>query len=705
MSLKKFAAKVGAALSALCVALVLLPPRAAAGRTRLDTVLYGVSYYHEYMPYERLERDVEMMRAAGLNVVRMGESSWGLWEPEEGRFEFAWMDRVIERMHRAGIRVLMGTPTYSVPAWLYRKHPEILVTRLGGERAAYGMRQNMDVTHPTYLFYAERVIRRLLEHYRDNPAVIGWQIDNETTSYGTAGPNVQRAFADYLKKKFGTVERLNKIWGLNYWGQRLNSWDELPPRDGILNPGWKLEWQRFQFKIATDFLAWQARLVNEYKRPDQFVTHNFVGGLRTEIDQHDIAQHLDIAGTNPYHPWDVGPDAVDGRSWAMSGDLARSLLRGRNYLITETNAQTIGWDSKTQFPPYDGQLRLNVYSHLASGADMVAYWHWHSLHYGQETYWKGVLSHDLEPNRAYAEVARTARELKEVGPRLVNLKKKNAVAVLYSPESFHAIQYMPFDDRVNYMTVLDQMYGALYRLNVGADIIFPQAAASFSDYKVVVVPPLYVASDALLARLAEFVRAGGHLVVAFKSGFADEHSAVRWARAPGPLREAAGFSYQEFANLRQPLKLKGDPFGAGDADNRAGVWAEFLIPERAEALASYEHHFYGRFPAVTRNRHGRGTLTYEGTFLSDRLQEKVLLQVLALAGLTGPDQQLPAPVRVRHGTNNAGRDVHYYLNYSSQPQTFTYPYAAGTDLLARRPVARSQSVTLAPWDLVVVEER
>jgi beta-galactosidase len=700
VSLSKLAAKALAALPAIAVLLGPWPARALEPAPKVDTILYGVSYYHEYMPYERLDKDVEMMKAAGINVVRMGESSWGLWEPQEGRFEFAWMDRVVERMHRAGIKVLMGTPTYSLPAWLFRMHPEILVTRLGGGRATYGMRQNMDITHPTYLFYAERVIRRLLEHYKDHPAVIGWQIDNETTSYATAGPNVQRAFADYLKNKFGTVEELNKVWGLNYWGQRLNGWDELPPRDGILNPGWKLEWQRFQFNIATDFLAWQARIINEYKRPDQFVTHDFISGLGTEIDQYDIAQHLDIVGTNSYP---AGPDAVDGQAWAMSGDLARSLLKGRNYLITETNAQTTGWDSKTQFPPYDGQLRLNVYSHLSSGADMVAYWHWHSLHYGQETYWKGVLSHDLEPNRAYVEVSRTARELKEIGSRIVNLKKKNAVAVLYSPESYHAIQYMPFDDRINYTTVVNQMYGALYRLNIGVDFLFPQGA-NFADYKVVVVPPLYVASDALLARLADYVKSGGHLVVAFKSGFANEHSTVRWTKAPGPLREAAGFYYQEFASLKQPLKLNNDPFHA-DEGNSVTTWAEFIIPETAQALASYEHPFYERFPAITRNQHGRGTLTYEGTLLSDKLQEKVLFEVLSLAGLTGPDQQTPAPVRVKHGVNNTQKSLHYYLNYSGQNQTFNYPYAGGTDLLTRNPVAENQAVVLAPWDLVIVEER
>jgi beta-galactosidase len=210
----------------------------------------------------------------------------------------------------------------------------------------------------------------------------------------------------YLQKKFQTVDELNKLWGLNYWGQRLNDWSEIPPQEGIINPGWKLEWQRYQQWMTTDFLAWQAGIVNEYKRPDQFVTHDLAGPPRSEVNEHDIARTLDIVAANPYHGTQ---DQFDGLVSTMAGDYSRSLKR-TNYLITETNAQSIEWDSKRQFPPYDGQLRLDVYTHLSSGANMVEYWHWHSIHYGQETYWKGVLSHDLEPNRAYAEVSRTAHE-------------------------------------------------------------------------------------------------------------------------------------------------------------------------------------------------------------------------------------------------------------------------------------------------------
>jgi beta-galactosidase len=681
------------------IVILLFSAVAKAEKPAMDTILYGASYYHEYMPYDRLEQDVELMQKAGITVVRLGESTWSSWEPREGEFQFAWMERIINRLHQAGIKVILGTPTYSIPPWLYHKYPEILVTRLGGEKAFYGPRQNMDITHPTYLYYAERIIRQVVSHFKDHPAVIGYQIDNETSSYGTAGRNVQLSFVDYLKKKFGSTQRLNELWGLVYWGQLVNDWDEFPPRDGILNPGYKLEWERYQQKITTDFLAWQAGIVNEYKRPDQFITHNFVGGVRTNINEYEVAKHLDIAAVNPYH---AVQDQLRPWGTSLSGDLCRS-LKGTNFLITETNAQTIGWDSKGQFPPYDGQLRLNVYSHVANGANMVAYWHWHSLHYGQETYWKGVLSHDLEPNRAYAEVSRIAHELKRIGPRLVNFQRKNKAAILYSIDSYQGIRFMPFDDNVDYMTVLHQFHRTFERLKVGVDFVFPEST-NFGDYSVIVVPPLYIASDALLERLVDFVKGGGHLLMAFKSGFCNEYSTVRWIRMPGLLREAAGFSYQEFSNLRQPLPLKGDPFGVGD-ENQVSVWAEMLMPESAKVLASYDHPFFGRFAAITRNEYGKGTLTYEGTYLSDELQKKVLLGVLQMARLTGPDQDLPEAVTVRHGTGNSGKILHFYLNYSGEAQKFAYAYGDGDEMLSDGPVGKGQTLTLAPWDVAIVEER
>ena len=682
----------------------------------MPTILYGAAYYNEYMPADlqpgRLDTDVALMKAAGITVVRMGESTWSLWEPQDGKFEYAWMDRVVDAMGKANIKVILGTPTYSIPTWMAKAHPEILARPLGEAAVGYGMRQNMDYDNPRFRFYAERVITNMVSHYKNNPAVIGWQIDNETGSNGASNPDVFAGFVDHLKNKFGTTDALNKAWFLNYWGEDVNDWADMPTRDSATSTSYKLEWTRWQQIRVARYLAWQAQLVRKSRRADQFVTQDYGSMMKADVDEPTVAASLDVVANNPYHGTQ---EHLDGAWQALQGDFSRS-LKHRNFLVTETNAQTLGWDSAGQYPPYDGQLRLDVYTDVSSGANMVEYWHWHSIHAGQETYWKGVLSHDLEPNRAYGEVTQIAHELKKVGPELANMTIENRVAILYSVDSANAISFMPFDRQQgsmwepgkaagSYNGIFSQMHRSLYMANVGTDVVFPDAsAAELARYKLLIVPALYVADDALLKRIADYVHAGGHVVMTFKSGFTNENSAVRWERAPGPLRQAAGFTYQEFSNLDEPLALKGDPFQAGD-QNKVSSWAEFLQLETAKPLAYYDHPFFGRWPAVTSNTYGAGTLTYEGTMLSDKLQQAVILKELHEAALDGPDQLLPEKVRVKHGVSQSGHAMHYYLNYSGKPTQATYSYRDGTDLLTGDVYAKGKQATLAPWGVVIVEEK
>ena len=693
-------------------AMVAAQDRAPKLAVQPTTVLYGASYYNEYMPGDqaaRLDSDVALMKAAGLNVVRMGESTWSLWEPEDGQFDYAWMDRVVNAMGKAGIKVILGTPTYSIPAWMAREHPEVMADYLGGSKAHYGMRQNIDTDSPAYRFYAERLVRHIVAHYKDSPTVIGWQVDNETSSYGAANSDVFIGFQHYLEKKFITPEALSKAWFLNYWGQNIHNWEDLPTRDGAQSTGYKLEWTRWSQMRVTDFLSWQAGLVRECAGPSQFVTTDFSGTMHYDVDENAIASFLDIPAVNSYHGTQ---DHFDGAQQSLDGDFTRS-LKHSNYLVTETNAQTIGWSSAFQFPPYDGQLREDVYTHLSNGADMVEYWPWASIAANQETYWKGVLSHDLEKNRAYAEVSRTAHELQKIGPHLVGLQIHNQVAILWSRDSANAIGFMPFTSNASkpwgsgqatadYDSLVEQIHHSLYELNVGSDFVFP-TTTDFSAYKLLIVPALYISDDALLRRISDYVKADGHVVMTFKSGFANENSAVRWVRAPGPLSEAAGFSYQEFSNLEHPLSLKGDPFHTG-TNNQVMYWAEFIMPEHAKPLAFYDHPFFGRWPAITENEFGAGSLLYEGTYLSDALQTAVLRREIERDGLAGPDQQLPPAVHVRHGVNRYGKRLHYYFNYSGATVQAAYGYGAGTNLLSGKPVAPAEELTLGPWDLAIVEE-
>lgn len=670
---------------------------------KFKTILYGVAYYHEYMPYDRLDKDIQMMKDAGLSVVRVGESTWSLFEPEEGRFEFAWMDRIIDKMHEAGIKVILGTPTYSIPAWLGVKYPDVFVKRLDGTSSSYGIRQNFDITNPTYLFYSERIIRKMMEHYAGHPAIIGYQVDNETTTYGAANFDFFRGFVDYMKKKYKNTDTLNTLWGLNYWGMTLNDWDEFPTRANATNPSYKLEWDRYGQKVVADFISWQAGIVREYKHPGQFIMHDFMPSL-TSVDQFAATRNLDMPGLNIYHG---SQNDVRGEDVIWADDFYRS-VRKNNHLVVETNAQTTGWDSRGQYPPFDGQGRLFVYSHLAGGANMVEYWHWHSIHYGQETYWKGVLGHDLEPNRFYDEVSRTAHELQKIGPRLVNLKIKNEAAILYSRESDFGLSYMPFRDagagRGNnaYMEVVRQMHRAAFRNNIGVDFVLAENA-DFTGYKLLLVPPLYVASDALLNKIADFVKSGGHVIMSVKSGFCDENSVVRHIKAPGPLRNAAGFYYQEFSRIK-PTPLLGNPFGVKEEANKGYDWAELIIPETAKTIASYNDPFFGKYPAVTRNSFGRGSLTYEGCLLTDEIQSKIVSDVAAETGIVDPSKQVTYPVVIRSGINDQGRVIRYFLNYSGSEQKVKYYFNSGLDLLSGRNISKGDSFVLNPWDLCIMEE-
>jgi len=262
---------------------------------------------------------------------------------------------------------------------------------------------------------------------------------------------------------------------------------------------------------------------------------------------------------------------------------------------------------------------------------------------------------------------------------------------------------MPYKDGNNaYREQVDQLHKVLYNNSVAVDYVFANKA-NLKDYKMIVIPPLYVASDSLLNAISNYVKDGGHVVMMFKSGFTDENSTVRSVIAPGPLRKAAGFYYQEFGNIEN-LKLKNNPFGVAENDNSVSDWAEMIIPETAKALAYYDHTFYGKYPAITSNNFGKGTLIYEGCRPSDSLQEKILLVAMERAGIKGADQNIRWPLITKQGTNDFGKKVHFYYNYSGKTETLPYDYPVGKELISNRMIKKGERLTIKPWDVQIVEE-
>ncbi|MCW3093589.1 MAG: beta-galactosidase [Ferruginibacter sp.] len=677
--------------------IVLLPFLTIAQGYVSEKLLFGVAYYDEYMPVERLDKDVAMMKAAGINVVRIAESTWGTLETQEGVFDFTHIDRVLNAMHKAGIQVIVGTPTYAIPTWLALKHPDVLVITPTGQ-AQYGPRQNMDITNIHFKEAAERVIRKLMEHVKNHPAIIGYQVDNETKSYNTAGPAVQKLFVEYCKKKFISLDSINKVFGLNYWSNRINTWEDFPSAAGTINASLAAEFAKFHRKLVTDYLAWQTHIVNEYKRPGQFVTQNFdmdwrghSYGIQTEVDHFAAAVPLDIAGIDIYHPTQ---DQLTGIEIAFGGDLARSMKGGKNYLLIETEAQGF-----PQWTPFPGQLRLQAYSHLASGANMVSYWHWHSIHNSAETYWKGLLSHDFEPNATYNEAKIIGKEFESLSKHLVNLKKNNEVAILFSNEAQTAFNSFGFG--LQYNEVLRTFYDALYKMNVGVDFVDP-TSVNIEKYKLLVVPALYAAPDSLLTRLNTYVQNGGHIIYTFRSGFSDENVQVRNIQQPGIIDKACGIAYNQFT-IPKNTGLKGNPFGVSKEDNLLRSWMELITPTTAKVLADYDHEVWGKYAALTENSYGKGLATYVGFMPAPTLAGKIMQDVVNKAKITRDDNAV-FPVITRSGTNQLGKAIHYYFNYSAIAAQATYNYKNGRNLLSNSVLKNSETFTLEPWGVLIIEE-
>ena len=674
----------------------------------MKKLLYGAAYYDEYMPYDRLQQDVAMMKKAGINTVRIAESTWSTCEPQEGVFDFSHVERVMDAMEEAGINVIIGTPTYAIPTWMVKSHPDVMAETVKG-RGIYGARQIMDITHPVYRFYAERVIRKLMECTAHRKCVIGFQVDNETKYYGTAGKNVQEKFVKYLRKKFNNdLDAMNHEFGLDYWSNRINAWEDFPDVRGTINGSLGAEFEKFQRTLVDEFLSWQADIVNEYRREDQFITHNFdfewrgySYGVQPDVNHYHAAKALTIAGTDIYHPTQ---DDLTGAEIAFGGDMTRSLKRD-NYLVLETEAQGYpGWT------PYKGQLRLQAYSHLANGANSVMYWHWHSIHNSFETYWRGLLSHDMQENAPYREACIIGNEFSRLGSHLVNLKKKNDVAILVSNEALTALKWFGIeataagDHGIGYNDVVRWLYDALFKMNIECDFVWPESD-NLDQYKAIFVPALYAAPDELLEKLKQYTANGGTLVATFKTAFANENVKVSHEMQPHILSKCFGISYQQFT-FPKNTGLSGSIINgtAKDSDEKAEakVFMELLMPQEAEVLASYDHYNWKEYAAITKNHYGKGTAIYIGCMTDDNTLKAVLTEALNSAEVEIPEYSWP--VIVRKGINDLNKCVRYILNYSAEEQNVIYHGANGTELFSEESVQDGDTVTVLPWNLKIVEE-
>jgi beta-galactosidase len=696
-------------------------------------VLFGAAYYHEYQPSPRLEIDLDLMVEANFSVIRVGESVWTTWEPEEGRFNLDWLQPVLDGAHNRGISVVLGTPTYAAPPWLARRYPEIAGESATGVRVPWGGRQEIDYTHPAFRFHAERVIRKIVARYADHPAVIGYQVDNEPGIMLFHNHGVFQRFVDELRQTYGTVEALNEAWGLVYWSHKLSTWADLWTPDGNFQPQYDLAWRTFQAKLTTEFIAWQAEIVREYARDDQFVT-TCIAYERPGIDDANLTKSLDVTAGNPYYAMQdalvVPSPRTTHQAWATSGAWTLFLSADRMFaskqapfLITETNAGAIG-GSATNFPAYDGQWRQAAWAFVSRGAEMIEYWHWHTNHFGTETYWIGILPHDQQPGRVYNELSRLGADFRRAGREVVGLRPDAQVGLLYSARSKWGLTFqaafpkagatfvgsLADVDQRSYHRIFEAFYRGTFAAGVSARLLHdeqlvghdgPSPAEMAAELPVLIVPGLLVAGDELLDWLREYAAAGGHLVIGPRTAYGDAEGRARVDVKPGRLAEAAGVRYQEFSNLEGEIGVVSGTDEFEPSDGAAALdWIDGLISEGSKVVLGYDHPHFGQFPAVVSTDYRAGRITTVGTVPNESLAADLLRWLAPVEGWA----DLSPSVTVHSATNAHGRRIHVVHNWSWDPAAIELPREMADLLVDGDQTERLTALELGPWDVRVLGE-
>ena len=659
---------------------------------------FGVDYYPEHWPRDRWATDASLMREAGIDVARMAEFAWAKMEPAPGSYDFEWLDEAITILSKEGIKTVLGTPTATPPAWMIERHPEILPVRQDGLRVGFGGRHHDCQSSETYRGYIRRFVPIMAQHFRDNPGVVGWQVDNELGNSHQQlcyCDSCHRAFHSWLEKKYGSIETLNETWGTVFWSHRYDSFEQIPtpsPTPNSHNPSLLLDWRRFTSDLIVDFQRIQVEILRN-ECPKHFVTHNFMG-FYDKTDYYDLARDLDFISVS-YYPRIF----IEGERVAPSmSDLAATLdlMRGtkqKSFWIMEQQAGPTGWETLGS-TPRPGQLRLWTYQSVAHGADTVVYFRWRTCLFGTEQYWHGILPHSGQPGRRYEEIQATITELSPHMPKWKGSLSGAEAAILYSYDQGWALQIQPHHPDLDYARQIRAYYGAFCRANVPVDFI--SDGADLSRYKLLIAPLLFLTTPELTQKLIDYVSQGGSLVLTMRTAVKDWNNRVVPRTLPGDLSELLGLTITDYDCLRrenQKIRWDGESFGALK-------WCDIVTLEGAESLATYASEYYAGSPAITRNTYKKGTACYIATEPDAPLAEKAVRYLLEQTGIM-PILETLADVEVvrRRAEKN---DYLFMLNHSAESVEFSVP-SQWKHLLGGRP--NDGRLALDPYGVAVLEAR
>ena len=626
-------------------------------------LLLGTAWYPEQWPESRWDADLALMQQSGVRMVRVAEFAWSSLEPEEGKYDFDWLDRAITAAAEHNIYTVIGTPTAAPPAWLTQKYPETLRMNSDGRWDQHGNREQYNFANAEYRELARNIAEQLAKRFGHNPAVLGWQIDNEYEA-ASYDPATKAQFQEWLKARYGTLENLNARWTTAYWSESYTAWDQIPIQVGYGNPGLLLSWMRFVSDTWRSYQKNQLEVLRANSDAAKFITTNTMGWF-DGYDHYTVTQDLDLAAWDDY----VGQGHLDAVKNGFAHDLTRG-FKQKNFWVMETQPGSVNWaDINNALDK--GEVRAMAWHDVGHGADTVSYWQWRSALNGQEEYHGTLVGADGTPVPLYAEVAQVGKEFEKAGPVLAGTSVKSEVALLHSYDSRWAINWQRHNKNYEPNVELASYYAGLRPIAQSVDILPP--TANLSSYKLVVAPGLNVLSDAAAKNLADYVRAGGHLVLGQRSAMKDDDNGLQSERQPGPLGELLGGRVEQYYALIDPVPVEGQ-WGTGESP----FWAELLsIKDKdTDVLLRYgkSNGWLDGQPAAITRRVGNGRITYIGAWLDPKTMENAVKWMAKTSAVATPLPNVPngVEVSVRQGTRGM---VYILVNLSKQSQTIALPSA------------------------------
>jgi beta-galactosidase len=678
---------------------------------------FGTDYYPEHWVYpyagtpespeSHWEKDAELMVAAGVNVVRMGEFTWGLCEPAEGKYDFAWLKRAMDVMEKAGIKVVLGTPTAAPPVWLSRKHPEILPVDDQGLVVHEGTRRACCLNSDVFWDYSKRIVTAMAKSLGNHPQLIAWQIDNGLGAHLSEfsfNPETRRDWQAWLKTKYETIERLNDMMGLRHWAQVVTDWEEVPmpmKAPTLHNPALMVDWMRFSSDTILAYVKMQVELLHELT-PNCPVTSN-LRALQRRFDHFDVAEALDFVAVD-------SNAAIKSKSSELACDLdmMRSLKKtgirtpdgDEGFWVIEQKAGQVNWQEVNSLVRPQ-VVRLFTYQLISRGACGVLYFRWRQTRIGSEKFYGGVLPHNgRKDSRTYKEISQIGDELKLLAPALQGTKVVPDVCILYSHDNDWALQQQMQPNRhFNLRDHIQLFYNGLHHRNVLVD--FARPTEDLSRYKLVIAPSLHLMAGGEADLLKLYVQNGGTLVGTFNTGLVDEHHMAPDSAYPHDLTDLFGMEVLEFDPLppgeENHLTFKG-AFPTSHL-HPARLWCDIIEPKGCQVLATFAKDFYAGRPVMTMNTFGLGKAIYIGTMSHQPFYDDLVTWLRGVCNLS-PLLKVPDTVEVSMRQKDDTK-IYFLLNHQNSPVRIQF-YKPMHDFLTGSTVMGN--VDLPPHGVLVLDE-